>query len=38
MVKHEADVALEILEHVVQASLFNTRRCEVALRMATIGE
>ena len=29
---------MEILEHVVQAALFNTRRCEVAIRMTTIGE
>ena len=38
MVKDEEDVAMDILEHVITAGLFQTRRCEVALRMIAIGE
>lgn len=38
MVKDEEDVAMDILEHVITAGLFQNRRCEVALRMMTVGE
>lgn len=38
MVKNEEDVAMEILEHVVWAGLFNNARSEVALRMCIIGK
>ena len=38
MVKNEEDVAMDILEHVVHAGLFNNRRSEIALRMTTICE
>lgn len=36
MVKNEEDVAMDILEHVVWSGLFNNRRCEIALRLATV--
>lgn len=36
MVKGEEDVAMDILEHVVWAGLFNNRRCEIALRLTII--
>ena len=38
MVKNEDDVAMDILEHVVWSGLFNSRRCEIALRLTIIGE
>lgn len=38
MVKSEEDFALDILEHVIWAGLFNNRRSEVALRLTTIGQ
>jgi len=38
MVKNEEDVAMDILEHVVHAGLFNNRRSEIALRMTIICE
>jgi general transcription factor 3C polypeptide 3 (transcription factor C subunit 4) len=38
MVKNEDDVAMDILEHVVWSGLFNSRRCEISLRLAIIGE
>lgn len=38
MVKNEEDAAMDILEHVVWAGLFNNVRSEVALRMCIIGE
>ncbi|WWD21507.1 hypothetical protein CI109_105993 [Kwoniella shandongensis] len=36
MVKDEADIAMDILEHVVWSGLFHNRRCEVALRLTII--
>lgn len=36
MVKNEEDVAMDILEHVVWSGLFNTRRCEIALRLTIV--
>lgn len=36
MVKNEEDVAMDILEHVVWSGLFNNRRCEIAIRLATV--
>jgi hypothetical protein len=38
MVKNEDELAYDILQHVVYAGIFNTRRCEVALRLMTVGE
>jgi general transcription factor 3C polypeptide 3 (transcription factor C subunit 4) len=38
MVKSEEDVAYDILEHVVWSGLFNSRRCEIALRLTIVGE
>jgi general transcription factor 3C polypeptide 3 (transcription factor C subunit 4) len=38
MVKNEEEVAMDILEHVIWSGLFNNRRCEVAIRLAIIGE
>ncbi|KLT39056.1 TPR-like protein [Cutaneotrichosporon oleaginosum] len=36
MVKGEEDVAYDILEHVVWSGLFNSRRCEIALRLTIV--
>lgn len=38
MVKNEQDLAMDILEHVLFAGLFNNRRSELALRLTVICE
>jgi general transcription factor 3C polypeptide 3 (transcription factor C subunit 4) len=38
MAKHENEVALEILEHMVYSAIFYNRRCEIALRLALVGK
>lgn len=38
MVKNEDELAMEILEHVMWAGLFNNRRAETALRLTIVGE
>jgi hypothetical protein len=37
MAKHENEVALEILEHMMFSAIFYSRRCEIALRLTIIG-
>jgi len=38
MVKNEADVSMDILDHVVWSGLFYNRRSEIALRLTAVGE
>jgi general transcription factor 3C polypeptide 3 (transcription factor C subunit 4) len=38
MAKHENEVALEILEHMVWSAVFYNRRCEIAMRLTLVGE
>ena len=37
MAKHENEIALEILEHMLFSAIFYSRRCEIALRLTVIG-
>jgi len=37
MAKHEYEVAMEILEHMIFSAIFYSRRCEIALRLTIIG-